>query len=77
MQAIEVQALVDHEGQLRLVQPLPVRDQRVRVLVLLPEAEDLSDALWLNGVSQNPAFDFLNDEDEDVYSLNDGKPMAE
>ena len=77
MQAIETQALIDHEGQLKLPEPLPVRDQRVRVLVLLPDDDELTDEAWLQGISRNPAFQFLHEEEEAVYSLNDGKPLAE
>lgn len=77
MQAIETQALVDHEGQLKLANPLPVRDQRVRVLLLLPDTDRLTDESWLQAAGQNPAFAFLHDEEEAIYSINDGKPVIE
>lgn len=32
-------------------------------------------AQWLQAASKNEAFDFLNDPDEDIYSLRDGKPF--
>lgn len=72
MQAIETKGLVDHEGQLKLTHPLPVRDQSVRVLILLPDSDALPDEAWLRSVAQNPAFDFLRDEDEAIYSPADG-----
>ncbi len=30
---------------------------------------------WLRSVSNNPAFDFLKEPGEDIYSLNNGKPL--
>jgi hypothetical protein len=45
-----------------------------------PETADVEEREWLRAVSSNPAFDFLQDEKEDVHgkenidSPNDGKP---
>jgi len=33
------------------------------------------DLEWLEAISRNPAFDFLKDPAEDIYSLKDGKPL--
>ena len=44
----------------------------VKVFILLEENEETD---WLSTVSVNPAFDFLNDEQEDIYTVNDGKPF--
>jgi hypothetical protein len=37
--------------------------------------EEISEQDWLHSASVNPAFDFLNDPDEDIYTLADGKPF--
>ena len=31
--------------------------------------------LWMNSISKNPAFDFLGEPEEDVYSQKDGEPL--
>ncbi len=56
---------------------LPVGRQ-VRVLVLLPEAsaDDIPEREWLIAASNNPAFAFLGDAAEDLYSLEDGEPFV-
>ncbi|MBW4481792.1 MAG: hypothetical protein KME14_04540 [Tildeniella torsiva UHER 1998/13D] len=50
-----------------------LKDAQVRVIVLVEEANDLSDEDWLKAATQNPAFDFLQDSEEDIYSVSDGK----
>lgn len=66
---------------------------RVRIIILLPEPEEptdisgdssgdsltepLTEAAWLRAASHNPAFDFLTDPAEDLYSLTDGKPFID
>ena len=52
-----------------------LKDAQVRVIVLVEEVNDLSDEDWLQAATQNPAFDFLHDSEEDIYSVSDGKPF--
>jgi len=74
--AIETTGIVDAQHQLRLDAPLPIPGQsRVRVIVLVPEAEDIPEEAWTKAASANPAFDFLKDAEEDVYTGSDGKPF--
>jgi len=75
MQAIETTAQVDQSGNLHLLTPLRLRNQKVRVIILLPESDDIDDKTWLYAI-QNPAFDFLNEPEEDIYSNQDGNPIA-
>lgn len=75
MVAIETQGRIDREGKLLLDEPLQLRDQPVRVLILVPELDE-SDAEWLQAVSRSPSFDFLREEEE-VYSREDGKPLSQ
>lgn len=74
MQAIETTAQVDQLGNLKLLTPLSVRNQKVRVIILLPEEDDIDDKSWLLAV-KNPAFDFLNEPEEDIYTVRDGNPI--
>ncbi len=74
MQAIETTGQVDQSGNLKLLAPLKLRNQKVRVIILLQEPDDIEDKTWLYA-TQNPAFDFLNEPGEDIYSLQDGNPI--
>ena len=75
MNAIETTGIVNAEHQLQLDEPLPIPGQsRVRVIVLVSE-EDISEAAWTKAVSASPAFEFLKDAAEDVYSAADGRPF--
>lgn len=33
------------------------------------------ETLWLKSISNNPAFDFLKDNDEDIYTIHDGEAI--
>ena len=76
MNAIETTGVVDAQHQLRLDKPLPIAGQsRVKVIVLVPEEADISEAAWTKTVATSPAFDFLKDAAEDIYTAADGKPF--
>ena len=46
----------------------------MRVILLMPE-DELNEQTWLSTVSSNPSFAFLDDPEEDIYTLEDGKPV--
>ncbi len=74
--AIEVTGTIDEHRQLRLDHMLPVAGpMRVRVIVLYPLADEPDEAEWLRAASRNPAFDFLKESNEDIYSITDGRPF--
>jgi hypothetical protein len=74
--AIETTATIGKNRQLTLDEDLPENTStKVRVIVLIDEEKDLNDKEWLQAVSKNEVFDFLNDDAEDIYSLEDGKPL--
>jgi hypothetical protein len=76
MRAIEIIGTVDERHQLHLDAPLSdLAAQRVRVIVLASETDEPDEPLWLTAAVRNPAFDFLRDPAEDVYSPNDGVPF--
>jgi hypothetical protein len=77
MRAIELTGSIDKQGQLHLDKPLANMGQgRVRVLLLFNEG-DLNEQDWLKTTSSNPAFEFLQDPAEDVYTIADGKPFRD
>ena len=75
MKAIEASGRIYKEGFLRLDNPLRTRENKFKVIILMQEENELeNEKLWLSYISNNPAFNFLEDEEE-IYSLNDGKPL--
>jgi len=75
MAAIEVTGAIDKHCQLELDQLLPVPGpMRVRVIILY-SLDEWTETEWLQAAARNPAFDSLNDPQEDIYSLTDGKPF--
>jgi hypothetical protein len=76
MKAIETTGTVDEQRRLLLDEPLPIAGpSRVRVIILVTEETDIDEKEWLRAASTNPAFDFLKEPEEDVYTLSDGKPF--
>lgn len=74
--AIETTATINTNRQLVLDEPLPIAGPtKVRVIILLPEEVDIDEKEWLRSASVNPAFDFLKEPEEDIYTLADGKPF--
>jgi len=77
MKAIEINSKTDKAGYLKINYKLNKSDSKVRVLILLDEdfSEKDEEAIWISSISNNPAFDFLKDSLEDIYSLKDGEPF--
>jgi hypothetical protein len=74
VKALELVAEVDELRHLHTALPQSVRPGRVRVLVLVPEAEEDEAGLWMQGVAREWAAE-LADEREDIYTLEDGEPV--
>lgn len=79
--AIETTATIRANRQLLLDEDLPENaPPRVRVVVYIEDErdkDDFTETEWLKAGSANDAFDFLNEQTEDIYSLEDGKPLAD
>ena len=77
MKAIEITTKTDKTGHLKINYPMNKRDSNVRIIILVDEKNDEVDEemLWLNSISSNPAFDFIKDSNENIYSLTDGEPF--
>ena len=79
LNAIEVTGIVSDARNLQLDEDLPENiSSKVCVIVLYSaNGEEIGETEWLRAASQNSAFDFLNDSAEDIYTLEDGKPLSE
>ncbi len=76
VRVLETMATVDEEDRLILDERLPLQAKaRVRVLIFIPEEEDIPEDEWLQAASKNPVFSFLEEPKEDIYSLADGRPF--
>jgi hypothetical protein len=51
------------------------KPSRVRIIMLLDDEDDLGPGQWESAIATNPSFAFLNDPEEDIYTLADGKPV--
>jgi hypothetical protein len=61
-----------------LDKPLPVYSKgKVRLIVLLPDEDDIDEKEWLSAAATNPSFNFLKEPEEDIYSISDGKPFKD
>jgi hypothetical protein len=73
--AIEMSGTVNESRQLQLDDLLPIPGpKRVRVIVLYSPVDEWDEKEWLHTATLSPAFDFLKDPEEDIYTLTDGKP---
>ena len=76
MTAIEMTGIVDQHSRLILDSSLPFfGPKRVKVIVLSPLDDEIDEISWLQAASKNPAFAFLADPEEDIYSITDGQPF--
>jgi hypothetical protein len=74
--AIEITGTVDKMHRLLLDEPIPIAGpSKVRVIILLNEEADIEESEWLRAATINPAFDFLKEQGEDIYTAADGKPF--
>lgn len=74
--AIELCGTINEFHQLELDTMIPVAGpKRVRIIVLYQSDSDDGEEEWIHSAIHNPAFDYLNDPQEDVYSISDGKPF--
>jgi len=74
--AIETVGMIDINRHLIIEETLPViGPTQVRVIILLPEESDIDEEEWLQAAAANPAFDFLKEPEEDIYTLSDGRPF--
>jgi len=70
MRAIETTGVLDKSRLLKLDKRLKTtKPQKVKVIILYGGDNDDDETAWLKMLSGNPAFDFLKDNEEDIYTL--------
>ena len=78
MAAIELSGSVDEHRRLHVDGALPVSGpMAVRVIVLYPSSDEISETEWMKAAATNPAFEFLHDPAEDIYTIEDGEPYQD
>ena len=78
MAAVETTGTIDEHHQLQLDSLLPIPGpMHVRIIVLYPRSDEWDETEWLQAAARNPAFAFLSDAEEDIYSLADGEPFRD
>lgn len=76
LRAIEATGVIEERRNIRLDEPIPiVTEGRVRVIIFVDDESDIGETEWHRAASRNPAFAFLLDPGEDIYSSEDGKPF--
>jgi len=77
LNAAEVRGHIDDKGVLIVDEPIPLAGPgAVRVLVMLESNGDDEDRLWDTAIARADTWDDLKHPDEDIYTLNDGRPLA-
>ncbi|TDK41498.1 hypothetical protein [Algoriphagus formosus] len=73
MKAIEIKAVTNSDGSISLELTGLKGGISIRVLIL-SEEDELDEKNYLKFISNNPSLDFLNEPEENVYTIKDGKP---
>ena len=73
LKALELIGKVDAKHQLQAQMPEVLSPGPVRIIVLMPE-EDEAGGAWRQGIAREWAAE-LRDPREDIYTLEDGKPL--
>jgi hypothetical protein len=73
MKAVELIGEVDETHRLHAQVPEALPPGPVRIIMLIPE-EDEAGAAWPQGIGREWAAE-LSDPREDIYTLEDGKPV--
>jgi hypothetical protein len=76
---IETTGIISAQHLLTLDEPLQTikTGSKVRVIIFVPDEEDIDDKLWMKYGYSNDAFAFLKEPEEDVYTIHDGKPFKD
>jgi len=79
-----IEVTIEKDGSVRLPKKVKLSGPRRAILTILDEswpieenADDWNEMEWLKASMSNPAFEYLRDPQEDIYTLRDGKPFYE
>ena len=73
MKAIELIGDIDAQHELRAQVPKELPVGQVRVIVLLPGEDEAGD-MWTHGIAREWSAE-LRDAQQDIYTLDDGRPV--
>ena len=73
--AIETTGRLDEHNRIILDEPISVKASQSVKVVILFEDEEIDEQSWMNSAAVNPAFEFLKEKKEDIYTAKDGKPF--
>ena len=74
MKAIEITGSIDEQGNVELDQPLTAtKATRFRGILLFPELDEAQE--WSLAALKTSAINLLNDPEEDIYTLEDGRSI--
>lgn len=73
MKVLKLMGEVNTKHLLQAQAPEALLPGPVRIILQLPEAEDVGEA-WMQGIAREWAEE-LRDPREDIYTLEDGKPL--
>jgi len=66
----------EEEDDLQAIKEVENEPTRPIEELLAEIASDKDEMEWLRAATSNPAFDFLKEPEEDIYTLADGKPST-
>lgn len=70
----ETTGILNSEDTLILHTSPPIaKNKKVKVIIMLEEKNKEDE--WLEAASTNPAFSDIFEKDQDIYSIDDGKPF--
>ena len=79
-----IEVTIDKDGSVRLPKKVKLSGPHRAILTILDEtfpisesADELNEMEWLKASVSNPAFEYLRDPEEDIYTIRDGKPFYE
>ena len=79
-----IEVTIEKDGSVRLPKKVKLSGPRRAILTILDEswpieenADDWNEMEWLKASMSNPAFDYLRDPEEDIYTIRDCKPFYE
>jgi hypothetical protein len=76
MRAIEITGSVTESGDVQLDQPLTgAKSTRFRGILLFLDSDDAQTQEWAGFAIQASVQDWLDDPEEDLYTLNDGEAV--
>lgn len=75
MKAVELTGFVNQDGEIVLDSPVTSHKGRVKVILMYPENEEIGEQEWLQESIKSPSYDFLLSEDENIYTIEDGKAL--